>query len=116
MNTDNTEKLLAAYPLLYRNLRNRQFECGDGWFDLAWKMSAEIESSAHLEGITADASSWPSILVFKEKFCELRVSFSLTVKVSEEIRALAFKASMRSTRICEECGLPRESKVLLQPR
>ena len=114
MNADNTKKLLAAYPLLYRNLRDSQFECGDGWFDLVWKMSADIELVAHIEGIAATPETWPSILVLKEKFCELRVSFSFSVKVSEEIRALAFKASMHSTWVCEECGLPRESKVLLR--
>ena len=114
MNADNTKKLLAAYPLLYRNLRDSQFECGDGWFDLVWKLSAEIESAAHFEGFMAAPATWPSISVLKEKFGELRVSFSFSVKVSEEIRALAFKASMRSTWVCEKCGLPRESKVLLR--
>lgn len=114
MNANNTEKLLAAYPLLYRDLRGSQFECGDGWFDLVWKMSAEIESAARLESVAATSATWPSISVLKEKFGELRVSFSFPVKVSEEIRALAFKASMRSTWICEECGLPRESKVSLR--
>lgn len=114
MNANNTEKLLAAYPLLYRDLRDSQFECGDGWFDLVCKMSAEIELATRLEGIAATPATWPSISVLKEKFGELRVTFSFPVKVSEEIRAMAFKASMRSTWICEECGLPRESKVSLR--
>lgn len=116
MNAKNTEKLLAAYPLLYRDLRNRQFECGDGWFNLVWQMSADIESASSLEGIPKEPLSWPSITVLKEKIGELRVSFGFSVKVSEEIRALAFKASMRATWICKECGLPKKSTLFIRPR
>lgn len=110
MNRENTENLLSAYPLLYRNLRNGQFECGDGWLDLVCKLSADIESAAQLEGITAGSASWPSISVLKEKFGELRVSFSFPVKVGEEIRALAIQASKLSIRVCENCGAPSESE------
>lgn len=101
MNQENTEKLLSTYPLLYRNLRGRQFECGDGWFDLVWKLSAEIESAASSESIQKTTESWPAISVLKQKLGELRVSFSFSVKVSEAIRDLAFKASERSAWICE---------------
>lgn len=48
MNPENTSKLFTAYPLLYRKLRDQEFECGDGWFDLVWQVSAEIESTAQL--------------------------------------------------------------------
>ena len=51
MNLENTEKLLTTYPSLYRELRKWGFECGDGWFDLIWQVSTEIEPAAHLEGI-----------------------------------------------------------------
>lgn len=110
MNPEHTEKLLSTYSLLYRNLRNRQFECGDGWFDLVWKLSADIEKAAFLEGIAEWPESWPSILILKQKFGELRVSFSFPVKVSDEIRALAIEARERSARICEECGATSESE------
>ena len=112
MSPKNTEKLLSTYPLLYRDLRGRQFECGDGWFDLVWEMSAKIESAAHLEGVSENPESWPVSSVLKELFWELRVSFGFSVKVSEGIRALAFKESLRSTWICEECGLPKKSTML----
>lgn len=61
MNPENTSKLLNAYPLLYRELRDRRFECGDGWFNLVWQVSAEIESAAQLEGIPKTAETWPSV-------------------------------------------------------
>jgi hypothetical protein len=51
MNIENTQKLLTTYPFLYRELIEWGFECGDGWFDLVWQLSAEIESAAYLEGI-----------------------------------------------------------------
>lgn len=55
MTPGNTAKLLEAYPLLYRNMRDQIFECGDGWFNLVWQVSAEIEAAAELEGIPKTA-------------------------------------------------------------
>ena len=102
MNPENTEKLLTAYPLLYRELRKRCFECGDGWFDLVWQVSAEIESIAQLEGIPKTADAWPSVHIIKQKFGALRVQ-SLN-GYSEAIRALVEKAYQRSMETCEICG------------
>ena len=42
MNTENTKKLIEAFPALYRGYKKSPreslmcfgFECGDGWFDL----------------------------------------------------------------------------------
>lgn len=107
VNFENTEKLLATYPLLYRNLRDRQFECGDGWFDLVWKLSAEIESAARSEVIPETPESWPAVSILKQKCGELRVSFSFSIKVSDGIRDLAAKAGESSVLVCEECGAAR---------
>ncbi|MDD4928309.1 MAG: hypothetical protein PHP85_03400 [Gallionella sp.] len=106
MNPENTARLLAAYPLLYRELREWGFECGDGWFDLIWYLSADIESAARLEGIPETAGSWPSVRILKQKFGSLRVQFGFDVPVSKSIRALVDKASERSTETCELCGAP----------
>jgi hypothetical protein len=112
MNLENTEKLLTAYPLLYRELREWGFECGDGWFDLIWQMSAAIESSAHLEGIPKTQDAWPSVRILKQKFGTLRVQFDK--RISEHIEALVTKAYKRSMETCELCGasakLDRERK------
>ena len=104
MNLENTEKLLTTYPLLYRELREWGFECGDGWFNLVWQVSAEIESAAHLEGIPKTSEAWPSVRILKQKFGTLRVQFDK--RVSEHIEALVTKAYKRSLETCELCGVP----------
>ena len=104
MNVENTQNLLTAYPLLYRNLREWGFECGDGWFDLVWQLSAEIELAARLEGIAESSDSWPSVSVVKYKLGDLRVQFY--APVSDNIRALVDKARDLSVNICELCAAP----------
>lgn len=98
------QKLLSTYPLLYRELRERCFECGDGWFDLVWQVSAEIESAAQLEGIPKTAEAWPSVGILKQKFGTLRVQ--LKKRGSVQIEALIAKAYERSMETCELCGAP----------
>lgn len=106
MNPENTSKLLNAYPLLYRELRDRRFECGDGWFNLVWQVSAEIESAAQLEGIPKTAETWPSVGILKQKFGTLRVQFH--TRVSEAIEAVVANAYERSKEACELCGAPAQ--------
>lgn len=104
MNPESTEKLLTAYPLLYRKLREWGFECGDGWFDLIWQVSTEIESAAHLEGIPQTPGAWPSVRILKQKAGTLRVQFDK--RVSDPIEALVTKVNERSMETCELCGAP----------
>lgn len=106
MNIENTEKLLTTYPLLYRELREFGFECGDGWFDLIWQLSADIESAARLEGIAENSDAWPSVGIVKQKLGDLRVQFRASVPVSDNIRALVEMARIRSVGICELCAAP----------
>lgn len=108
MNIENTQKLLTTYPLLYRKLREWGFECNDGWFELVWQLSADIEATARLEGIPEHPDTWPSIRILKEKFGSLRVSFDFDVEVSETIRALVEQAYQRSLETCELCGSPAQ--------
>ena len=104
MNVENTKKLLTTYPLLYRKLREWGFECGDGWFDLVWQLSAEIELAARLEGIPESSEAWPSVGVVKYKLGDLRVQFF--APVSDNIRDLVDKARDLSVNICELCAAP----------
>ena len=104
MNLENTEKLLTTYPLLYRELREWGFECGDGWFDLIWQVSTEIEPAAHLEGIPKSQETLASVRILKQKFGTLRVQFDKGV--SEHIKILVTKAYERSMETCELCGSP----------
>lgn len=109
MNSDNTAKLLNTYPLLYRELREWGFECGDGWFDLLWYLSADIEATARLEGIPETADSWPSVRILKQKFGMLRVQFDKMV--SAQIEALVAKACESSMGICEMCGASAQRDI-----
>lgn len=104
MNVENTKKLLTAYPLLYRKLREWGFECGDGWFDLVWQLSGEIEVAARHEGIPESSDTWPSVGVVKYKLGDLRVQF--VAPVSDNIRDLVDKARDISVNICELCAAP----------
>ena len=49
MNTENIEKLLIHYSWLYSQLKEFNFKCDDGWFNLIRQLSADIESLARLE-------------------------------------------------------------------
>ena len=101
MNIENTTKLLTAYPRLYRELREFGFECGDGWFNLIWQLSADIESAARIEGLTENTDAWPRIGAVKPKMGDLSVQFS--TPVNDGIRDLVDKARERSNEICELC-------------
>ena len=102
MNPENTARLLNAYPLLYRNLRDQTFECNDGWFDLVDQVSADIESTAQLESTPKTAEAWPSVGIVKIKFATLRVQFN--GHVSDAIREFANEAGSQSEKICHLCG------------
>ena len=106
MNVVNTQKLLTTYPYLYRELRDFGFECGDGWFNLIWELSADIELAARLEGLAENTDAWPCVAVVKQKMGDLRVQFS--APVSDGIRELASKARERSNEVCELCTAPCE--------
>lgn len=106
MTPENTSTLLTAYPLLYRNLRDQRFECGDGWFDLVWQVSADIEAAAQLEGILKISEAWPSVGILKQKFGTLRVQFH--GRVSDATEAVATKAYEQSIVTCELCGAPAQ--------
>ena len=104
MNIENTQKLLTAYSLLYRELREFGFECGDGWFNLIWQLSADIESAARIEGLTENTDAWPRIGVVKQKMGDLRVQFN--APVSDNIRVLVEVARKSSIEVCEICAAP----------
>ena len=104
MNAENTNKLLTAFPRLYRELRAFGFECGDGWFGLVWQLSSDIESTARLAGIPENSDAWPSVEILKQKFGALRVSFA--APVGEDIDVLVAKAEKLSSETCESCAAP----------
>lgn len=116
MTPANTQTLLATHPQLFRSLREFGFECDDGWFDLLARLFVDIDALAKLEGLTPESEDWPEIVIVKQKFGTLRVSFGYGSMpdasgkdVSDAIRQLVDAASKQSATICEQCGAPARS-------
>lgn len=101
MDKENTEKLLNAFPHLYRgvkepptaNLMCFGFECGDGWFNLLYQLSKEI--------VKSDPEA--KALQVKEKYGTLRFYCTYYSESSEEA---IDKAEKLSEITCEDCGKP----------
>jgi hypothetical protein len=116
MTPSNTQTLLSTHPKLFRSLREFGFECDDGWFDLLARLFADIEAQSRLEVLTPDSADWPEVVIVKQKFGTLRVSFGYDESndipgkdVSDAIRQLIDVASVRSATICEQCSAPARS-------
>lgn len=115
MNDALTKKLLADFPHLYRDRQSSSmqygFVCGDGWFDLIYKISQDIESAARESGLNPDSPDWPKCRQVKEKFGSLRfVVFAIDgfAELSERISEIVSAAFDRSLAICEQCGKRKE--------
>lgn len=76
MNEALSKKLLDDFPALFRDRNEssmqRGFECGDGWFDLIYKLSQDIECVAREGGLNPDSHEWPLCRQVKEKMGSLR--------------------------------------------
>lgn len=113
MNEVLSKKLLDDFPLLFRHREEssmqRGFECEDGWFDLIYKLSQDIEAAAREGGLKPNSPDWPLCRQVKEKTGSLRfVVFAVdgSQEVNERIRELRLAALNSSLNICEQCGLP----------
>lgn len=110
MNEALSKKLFDDFPRLYRDRHEssmqRGFECGDGWFDLIYKLSQDIEAAAHDAGLEPDSPDWPRCRQVKEKLGGIR--FYVFNCSNERIRALIDSAYEQSCKTCEYCGKPGE--------
>lgn len=84
-------------------LRGFFFECGDGWFNLIFRLSERIEAAARRVGATPDSEGWPRALQVKEKYGTLRF-YSMPAR--DEFSKLIDEAEKDSARTCELCGGP----------
>lgn len=109
MTPDKDRLLVENFPNLYRqrHLGMRQtamcwgFECGDGWYDILWRLSAKLEKMI-LEMPEDEREGFSAIQV-KEKYGTLRFYMTCsTDKMEEAIR----EAERESARTCETCGDP----------
>lgn len=107
MTPENTQRLFERFDHLYRGrylplTQNRMaegFDCGDGWYDLIYQLSEQIEAyrQTHTEAVDL------IVMQVKQKFGELRFYVQPRIPVVEEmIKA----AGERSRRICELTGQP----------
>lgn len=105
MNKENTAKLLAAGPTLFKygpdntSLRVCGFECGDGWYDLLHELILKIEALILLQ----PSANWEYFQAqqIKEKYGGLRFYMSQT---TEEMDDLINIYEHKSAHICESCG------------
>ncbi len=125
MNEANQIKLTQAFPRLLRTADNTPYtvygiECGDGWFDLIYKLCADIEALLTANS-TAD-NDWPRVLQVKQKFAGLRFYISsyrsavsmpapgfIEVRPAADINAigdLIEAAEAKSFEVCEDCSAP----------
>ena len=105
MNLENTKKLMGHFPQIFcdrdksvqESLIPFGLECGDGWFDLIYKMCEDIMKCNPHEEFKATQ--------VKEKFGTLR--FYVT-SASDKIWDIIEKAEDDSANICETCGTRKE--------
>ena len=99
----HTEWLVSHYPRLYSNYNEPPhkscmafgFECGDGWFDIIWDLSAKLEPL----GVIASQ--------VKEKYGTLRF---YVYNATDEAWDLIDAAEELSGHTCEVCGKPGEER------
>lgn len=115
MNLILIKKMLDDFPKLFRDRHatsmQRGFECGDGWFDLIYTLSRDIETVAREGGLCPDSPEWPLCRQVKEKMGSLHfIVFAVEglAQVNERISELRVVALNRSLQICEQCGKPGE--------
>lgn len=115
MNEGLSKKLLNDFPRLYRDRNDSSmqygFECGDGWFDLIYKLSQDVEAVARQSGLSPDSPEWPLCRQVKEKLGSLRFVVLATDKnhaMYERISELRIAALNQSGKTCEYCGNPGE--------
>ena len=79
------------------------FDCGNGWFDLIWKLSQKIEDAARQAGLEPQSATWPQARQVKQKTGTLRFHLD---RPTEAMTALIDEAMEDSEKICETCGMP----------
>ncbi|MDA8084072.1 MAG: hypothetical protein M0024_10490 [Nitrospiraceae bacterium] len=105
MNANNTKKLYEDFPDLFRgHTKSMQeslmcfgFEHNDGWFQLVYELSAQIDKYSKSKGI------YPEVVQVKEKFGSLRYYVD---GGDDEILKMCDAAERKSAETCENCGAP----------
>ena len=109
MSPENTKKLLADFPYLFRLYYKTVQEspmpcgfcCGDGWFEVIYELSHRIE--ACLKDEPKEIVDGFAVAQVKEKFGGLRYYVD---GGTEKIDQLIREAEKKCMTTCEKCGQP----------
>lgn len=107
MNEEKTRRLFERFDSLYRgryllpiqNSMSFGFGCGDGWFDLLWQLSEQIEAYCQQHSESADLMA----VQVKQKLGELR--FYTDPRIWD-VEYLIEDARIQSLQTCELTGEP----------
>lgn len=115
MKKELENKLKKKFPSLYKNLYKENtcmqwgIECDDGWYDLIYNLSSELDSWCKQNKLQVNAAQ------IKEKFGTLRFYFNsanvFTNNQYEEISSIVYKYEKLSGTVCELTGNVGELKV-----
>lgn len=113
MDKEKQEQLKESFPLTYRNLYNkdgdrcplteRSIECGNGWYNLLYDLSEEVENI--LQNLDPSLCETHYVSQVKEKMGGLRF-YVHGSDFPEELREFISEAETKSFKICELCGEP----------
>lgn len=117
MEASKERKLYEAFPRMYRLHKRANspmecgFVCGDGWFDIIWKMSSLIEpivvaNEAALDCVEPHPMSVAAAREVREYDGYLRVTIIPKDMITEEISDIIDHAERESIVTCEACGSP----------
>ena len=110
MNEENTRKLIERFSFIPRanplfpmgSGWSMSIDCGDGWFNLLWKLCEDIERNLAKPENTRIKGHF-AVDQIKEKFAGLRFYVSC---FNDEIGILIDRAEYDSYHTCEKCGEP----------
>ncbi len=126
MTPKRTQQLFAAFPDLYRLHKEDAtvsamcfgFQCGDGWFQPLYRLSAAIEEAARAECLEPNSPAWPKVWQVKQKFGSLRVIVEIDPvpgfdprPLERTIATLIEKAEAEYLNTCEACGATGADRV-----
>ena len=110
MRIDLDNKLVETFPKLYkdRNADMHQtamcwgFECGDGWFDIIWRLSSRLEYL--INQVPEEEQGNYRAAQVKEKYGGLRFYMTLSTDKMNEVIQLYEDMSYEICEICGELG------------
>lgn len=111
MSPEKTKILFKTFPLLYADVNKSPKEslmcfgvnCGDGWFNLIYKMSEKLDNIIQKIKEENPDSQLPRASQIKEKFGLLRCYMS---SYNDSIDQAIGEAEAESSKTCEDCGQP----------